>query len=112
MPQHNAFAERGMRELDEQAGLERAVRDAGILLATMAVADALCRMNSRPGVRSRAAQPTTSTRSAACTTLARSERSVLRSSTRCVTHRERVRDDGPAASAPRCLGATRMDQNH
>jgi transposase InsO family protein len=47
-PQHNAFAERGMRELGEQTGLGRGVRGIGILAAGMAVAAAIRRMNSRP----------------------------------------------------------------
>ncbi|HEX5009342.1 MAG TPA: transposase family protein [Planctomycetota bacterium] len=47
-PQHNPFAERGMRELGEQTGLGRGVRDVGILQAGMAVAAAIRRMNSRP----------------------------------------------------------------
>lgn len=47
-PQHNAHAERGMRELGEETGLGRGVRGVGVLEAAMAVGEALCRMNSRP----------------------------------------------------------------
>jgi transposase InsO family protein len=47
-PQHNGAVERTMRELGEQTGLGRGVRDVGLADAAMAVHDAIWRMNSRP----------------------------------------------------------------
>jgi transposase InsO family protein len=47
-PQHNAYAERGMRDLGEHTGLGRGVRGVGVEAAALAVADAIRRMNSRP----------------------------------------------------------------
>jgi putative transposase len=47
-PQHNGAIERTMRELGEQTGLGRGVRDVGLLDAALAVRDAIRRMNSRP----------------------------------------------------------------
>lgn len=47
VPQHNACVERGMRELGEQTGLGRGVRDVSVLDAARRVQDAALRLNAR-----------------------------------------------------------------